>query len=497
MKKITKSFYTSFLLSLSAIFVADKLVVLPSTPAKSEIKLPQKNIALFIEKTNILLPAQAIKSVSEGQLHAIAKKREIILYDQKEMETVLLPPDETENKVLSEASQIPIEAESKSVMPADPAPKTIISLPAKNVVEDVAETPVTDASKPEILSEQEQEFHDSEQYAKQDQDIVKQEIVENDVIPIENGNLMLAKSKVEVTEKAPKSQIAMIGNPDLIAENSAIKALTKEKHEENREWNSMPDTPWVVAKANQFAKNSKVAEEFSSEKSDEEINQLLGPAKMEKGENIRTAKVMKNILIPIPEDILNDENLEPQLVSPKKKNDKSGDSEEDAEEHPSKKKGFLKNIASIFGRSSEKADSDYSDSYTTGNVRNSKSLKAKNKAVPKILPAEMKLSFQPGRAQISGQTLRWIQAFALKAAEEPDVILEIRIDKNSSYALQQRRLELLHTILGSKGIDDNKVNTVFTSREPNSFIIRTLRLNEETQNSQKNNKNTSPVYQTW
>ena len=114
MKKITKSFYTSFLLSLSAMFVADRLVVLPSTPAKSEIKLPQKNIALFIEKTNMLLPAQAIKSVSEGQLHAITKKREIILYDPKEMETVLLPPDETENKILSEASQIPIEAESKS-----------------------------------------------------------------------------------------------------------------------------------------------------------------------------------------------------------------------------------------------------------------------------------------------------------------------------------------------------------------------------------------------
>lgn len=494
MKKITKSFYTSFLLSLSAIFVADKLVFLPSNPAKSEIKLPPKNIALFIEKTNMQLPAQSTKSVSEGQLHAISKKREIILYDPKELEKVLSPQKEPESLSIAEASQIPIEAENKPVTTDILSSDTIISPPAKNIVKDEPKLPVTEVAKDKPLPEYEQEIHDSEQYV--EHNVVEQKIAENDIIPIENGNLMLAKSKVEITEKAPKSQIAMIGDPDLVRENSAIKALTNEKHEEPREWNSMPESPWVVAKANQLAKNSKVAEDLSSEKTEEEITQLLAPAKMEEGENIRTAKVMKNILIPIPEDILNDENLEPQLVSPKKKNDKK-EVEEDAEERPAKKKGFLKNIASIFGGSSEKTDDGASTGYTSGNTKNDKSSKTKNKAIPKILPAEMKLSFQPGRAQISGQTLRWIQAFALKATEDPDVILEIRIDKNSSYALQQRRLELLHTILGSKGIDDNKVNTVFTSREPNSFIIRTLRLSEETQNSSKNNKNKLPVYQTW
>ena len=123
---------------------------------------------------------------------------------------------------------------------------------------------------------------------------------------------------------------------------------------------------------------------------------------------------------------------------------------------------------------------------------------SKDKNSSKILPAEMRLSFQPGRAEISGQTLRWIQAFANKAAEDDNIILEIRIDKNSSYALQQRRLDLLHTILNNKGIGEGKVNTVFTSREPNSFIIRTLRLNNNTsKKTVTKNQQKKSNYQTW
>ena len=110
----------------------------------------------------------------------------------------------------------------------------------------------------------------------------------------------------------------------------------------------------------------------------------------------------------------------------------------------------------------------------------------------------MKLSFQPGRAEISGQTLRWVQAFANKISEDPGTVLEIRIDKNSSYALQQRRLDLLHTILDRQGIDNSKVNTVFTSREPNSFIIRTLRIGDGKKDKLKeNNVQNKTNYQTW
>ena len=91
-----------------------------------------------------------------------------------------------------------------------------------------------------------------------------------------------------------------------------------------------------------------------------------------------------------------------------------------------------------------------------------------------IIPTEMRLSFQPGRAEISGQTLRWIQAFASKVAEDPGSSLEIRIDGSAGTELQQRRLNLLHNILMHKGVEYSKIHTVFTSRGPNSFILRTV-----------------------
>ena len=96
-----------------------------------------------------------------------------------------------------------------------------------------------------------------------------------------------------------------------------------------------------------------------------------------------------------------------------------------------------------------------------------------------IMPAELRLSFAPNRAEISGQTLRWIYAFADNARDHNDVYVEVRIDGTSSYALQQKRLNLLSSIFASRGLDYRKINTVFTSREPNSFIIRNIRFNND------------------
>ena len=221
---------------------------------------------------------------------------------------------------------------------------------------------------------------------------------------------------------------------------------------------------------------------------------------------VQTAEMVKNILIPIPEDILNDKNLTPQLVSPKKSLDrKNTEPEEETVAEEEKSGGLFKSLASMFSGS----DSNESDEVTTDEETTEKPKKAKkrkglfsafggDKTPTKILPAEMRLSFQPGRAEISGTTLRWIQAFANKVIEDPNVILEVRIDRTSSFELQQKRLNLLHNILTNKGVDYGKINTVFTSREPNSFIIRTLRINENVNNDMpENNKRQSLYYQSW
>lgn len=107
----------------------------------------------------------------------------------------------------------------------------------------------------------------------------------------------------------------------------------------------------------------------------------------------------------------------------------------------------------------------------------------------KILPTEIRLSFQPNRAEISGQTLKWIKAFAQKTAEENNVGLEIRIDGTSSPLLQRRRLNLLHNILLSEGANPQKIKTVFTAREPNSFILRTILVSNKEDKKEIKNKN--------
>jgi len=92
-----------------------------------------------------------------------------------------------------------------------------------------------------------------------------------------------------------------------------------------------------------------------------------------------------------------------------------------------------------------------------------------------VAPTELKLSFQPDRAEISGQTLEWIKAFAENVVRYDDVAIEIRLDRTASYELQQKRLKLLYKILANNGVEYRKVNIIFTDREPNSFIIRNVR----------------------
>ena len=104
------------------------------------------------------------------------------------------------------------------------------------------------------------------------------------------------------------------------------------------------------------------------------------------------------------------------------------------------------------------------------------------------MPAEIRLAFQPNRAEISGQTLRWIQAFATKTAQTSGMMLEIRIDGTSSTKLQQNRLNLLYNILTNKGVDYSMINTVFTSRDPNSFILRTIASKTDNNNKGVNNQ---------
>lgn len=330
---------------------------------------------------------------------------------------------------------------------------------------------------------------------------------DNLFIPLEKSNKNVSGgTAVEISDSADTTGVALNAkNIPLKSMNTSKSAKKSSAEEPEQNWKAMEDIKpaddaWVVAKGTKHPKNSLVLNQASYQKDNQEINRLLSPAAKDgEQDKVRVAaETVKNILIPIPDDIMKEKNLTPQLVSSEKNKhlenevslkDADEDDEEFSESGTSRQSGksssLLSSISSLFSSGGNNTQNyeigDPAEDQKSKNTLMSafSRKKIKNAKPSKILPTEIRLSFQPNRAEISGQTLKWIYAFANKTIEDPSTGLEIRIDGTSSPQMQQRRLNLLHNILTSKGVDFGKINTVFTSREPNSFIIRTVRVNNE------------------
>ena len=205
-------------------------------------------------------------------------------------------------------------------------------------------------------------------------------------------------------------------------------------------------------------------------------------------------KMIQNLIIPLPENIATDADIVPQLSSEpnQKEAKKSKKDTKDTKElkKEEKESGLFKSISSWFSGDNNDNEKDNKKDHKKENKKKKKNgmflfeksnpdLEDSDNQIetPEIMPAELKLSFQPNRAEISGHTLRWIHAFADNARDNQGIYIEIRIDGTSSFALQQKRLNLLSSIFANRGVDFRKVNIIFTSREPNSFIIRNIRFN--------------------
>ena len=340
-------------------------------------------------------------------------------------------------------------------------------------------------------------------------------LAEADIKKNELGEILAISENAQPADESP-SEVAT-GK----SEQDVSDALESTDIKENT-----ANSPWVLAKGNKYAKNQAAVEAYTQASSAEDgavqqtsaqgqnalktsvtpkeetaINRTFSePLLKEKENNAKLAyEMIQNILIPIPDNILNDANVTPDLTA----------SPDDAREKPrritapkpadldekEKQSGLFKSISSWFNKNKDETTG------STPNLSQKKNSKEKPGALKtlkdkvysalgsvedyknlndvSIMPAELRLSFAPNRAEISGQTLRWIYAFADNARDHNDVYIEVRIDGTSSYALQQKRLNLLSSIFASRGVDYRKINTVFTSREPNSFIIRNIRFNND------------------
>ena len=338
------------------------------------------------------------------------------------------------------------------------------------------------------------------------------------LIPIEKdepNTIVQAK----VLETPEENRLAMLHNKTPInsMEQKNVKADTKDSEDNNNSsWQTMAEknaeaSSWIAAKGSGYVPNRKIEEENYYKSADKElIQKVLKEDTTVKNNGVKLAsETVDNILIPIPKEILNDPNLTPKLVSSEQGREleekitekENSEYKTNKEQATSKKEnktennsGLLKSLTSIFSKSSKTSESTDNEEGDFFSRFKTKSPKLSEES--KILPTEIRLAFQPNRAEISGVTLKWLQAFANKIIEDKNAGLEIRINGTSSYELQQKRLNLLNNILASNGVDFHKVKTIFTTREPNSFVIRTVRLNNENGGIREDN-DWQDYYKVW
>ena len=90
------------------------------------------------------------------------------------------------------------------------------------------------------------------------------------------------------------------------------------------------------------------------------------------------------------------------------------------------------------------------------------------------MPSEIRLSFKQGSSEISVNTVNWINKFANNALKDKSVLIEVRMAVDYIGNLQTKRFSLIKGILKSKGISNNQIIPIFSSRPSNSIVLRTI-----------------------
>ena len=535
-----KTFVYSFVFTLSAIIIVDRAFFYTPQMTENNVQIPRKNIALFFRPSQPYVYSSQTVPVEQIALQEPEKEPEKL--EIAKNLPVLPQQSSLEENIVEEEKEIPLitekipeadkEAELNNIpdMPlvysgdfdtekgveGEEIKTVLLSEKPAEIPEKIEVTKEIIDNKPIVLSEHsgpitikatKQIFKIdnvkkyNERKAAENQKTgdnpVKETLLEQETIPLQ-GDVQSVKR----SENPKGSQVASLGeNLSLAEAEEEVKADTPQ---EERKWQTMAekhknDNPWLVARGSKFVKNKQILKEgFASEAAKKKAEQILVNNKAEiKGQG-KTTKiaVQDNLLIPIPQDLLDEDDLVPDI----------SDDDKETKPVPKKKvkakvvtkpkeKSILDSISSVFSKENrEKAIKKLKAK--GNNLLKPQKQEVEEEERPVILPTEIRLSFQPNRAEISGQTLRWIQAFAKKAVDEKDVGLEIRIDGSKSFALQQKRLNMLYNILTANGVEYQKINTAFVDREPNSFVVRTVKIVNASQENKKDEE-WKKYYQKW
>ena len=532
-----KCFIGSFLFSLAAVFASTKVYLLLPIEHQNPVEKPAfedietKNIDLFADNEEANPIVEKFNEINNNQAQMAALQDiSSTTEKQKNVQADISAADE-------EAKPLEISSLSSDVLyaPDEDTSEVSVSDTDNSANDDITEMPeVSENQETDSMNSTSSEHAISVENP-EDEDLQIADAAEAKpfTIPLMH-NFQVAAQKVEISNEAANSQVALASNNVLIQNIGTENKIASASGEPS---NLVSDTtendsdPWEVAAVGNSHITKNKIDSFTNDenKTMEALDQdKIAEAKSPNEKQV-AYKMVKNILIPIPEDIANDENLTPQLSyseENKKLSEKlqkegilnppalTKEETKNKEETPTTPVPLANNqsenkpsepsltdsIAAWFSSSSasdnnsanNKKDKDKKEENSGSAFSKLLGLGAKKDS--NIAPSELKLAFQPNRAEISGQTLDWIKAFSLNAVNNENVFVEIRIDGSSSFELQQKRLNLLYSILVNNGVDYNKINIIFTDREPNSFIIRNVRYASEEDAINAHKKAYNPWY---
>jgi hypothetical protein len=120
--------------------------------------------------------------------------------------------------------------------------------------------------------------------------------------------------------------------------------------------------------------------------------------------------------------------------------------------------------------------------------------------IPFLMPHEIRITFYPKASAFSGQTLKWVRAFALAALKDPRLVVEVRASCAEA-DLQDARLALVKAALKNAGLSTHQIVVNYTNRPVDTMLLRAVPRQEAVENvvmqkDQKMPKNMSKV-QKW
>lgn len=358
-----KTFVYSFALSLFAIFTANGIYWHTRPSASQEVKIPSKNIMLFL-RGNRDTPSTRPAPVKKIALTVLPEPRQqetpptpssLQVVYQPEAEVIMADNDiidfpleidhnipdnairetEVRTKLVQNFDEVihnPPPRAAEKIIPrhsADKSEKAYQEAPVKSAPQ---ESPVLTAelAVPAVLTAEDDKTGDTLQMA------AAESPEPEAIFPLEKTVDPLAQNAgAKVLRNAEANRVALAGS------NVPIKSMTSEKSAQHQEpianksksWEQMPrrdaladngeDSPWVVAKGAVAPHNAMVAKEKYYQKDEAAIQKALNrePLDTTNADLQLASGTVQNLLIPIPEEILNDENLTPQLVSSDKPDD--------------------------------------------------------------------------------------------------------------------------------------------------------------------------------